>query len=156
MSNEETLQEYNERLEENNVSLANVLTTIKNLPSSGGGSSSDIYSTEETVIGTWIDGQPLYQRTFEITTTTTDTRKYLSDELGLTNLKNVWIDESASFIDYNGITKAGIQSVNTFLSTGDYKTCYIDANGRLALKTGSGANMTLYWTVTLRYTKTTD
>lgn len=64
MSNEETLQEYNERLEENNVSLANVLTTINNLPEAGSGtsSSSDIYSTEERVIGVWIDGRPLYRR----------------------------------------------------------------------------------------------
>lgn len=66
MSNEETLQEYNERLEENNVSLANVLTNIKNLPSSGGGSSSDVYSTEETVIGTWIDGKPLYRKVISV------------------------------------------------------------------------------------------
>jgi hypothetical protein len=62
MSNEETLQEYNERLEENNVSLANVLETINNLPSSSGGNSSNIYSTEETLIGTWIDGKPLYRK----------------------------------------------------------------------------------------------
>lgn len=151
----EELDTYNNEVTEQEVTIDTILKTLRTKAIRGGGSMNN-YSTEEMVIGTWIDGQPLYQRTFEITTTTTDTRKYLSDELGLTNLKNVWIDESASFIDYNGITKTGIQSVNTFLSTSDYKTCYIDADGRLALKTGSGANMTLYWTVTLRYTKTTD
>ena len=59
MSNEETLQEYNERLEENNVSLANVLTTINNLSSTSGGGSLDIYSTNETRVGTWLDGKPI-------------------------------------------------------------------------------------------------
>ena len=59
--NKETLQEYNEKLEENNVSLANVLTTINNLPErgTGGGSRSIItvglnsdttYSTNGTTI----------------------------------------------------------------------------------------------------------
>lgn len=31
---------------------------------SGGGSSQEIYSTEETRIGTWIDGKPLYRKVF--------------------------------------------------------------------------------------------
>lgn len=42
--------------------------------SSGSASSRDIYSTEEMVIGTWIDGRPLYRRVFETTVTLTDTR----------------------------------------------------------------------------------
>jgi hypothetical protein len=37
------------------------------LPSEGGGSSSGInYSTTEQVIGTWIDGKPLYAKTIEV------------------------------------------------------------------------------------------
>lgn len=35
--------------------------------SGGGGESSDIYSTEETRIGTWIDGKPLYRKVIEFT-----------------------------------------------------------------------------------------
>lgn len=35
--------------------------------SGGGGGSSDIYSTEETRIGTWIDGKPLYRKVVEFT-----------------------------------------------------------------------------------------
>lgn len=30
-----------------------------------GGSSGETYSTEETVIGTWIDGKPLYRKCFQ-------------------------------------------------------------------------------------------
>jgi hypothetical protein len=116
-------------------------------------SNSNVYSTEETVAGTWIDGRPIYQRTFEFTTTTADTRKYLRD-LGITNIKNVWIDESASFVNYNAYTFNGILPVNNFISTSDYKTCYIDADQRITMKSGNA--QTLYWTITLRYTKTTD
>lgn len=34
---------------------------------SGGTDLSNIYSTEETVVGTWIDGKPLYKKTFTST-----------------------------------------------------------------------------------------
>lgn len=34
--------------------------------------STDDYSTEETVIGTWIDGKPIYRRIFGPTTNVTD------------------------------------------------------------------------------------
>ena len=62
--NKETLQEYNTRLSENNNSLDDILTTINNLPERGtGGGSLDIYSTEETVIGTYLD-KPLYRKIF--------------------------------------------------------------------------------------------
>lgn len=37
MSNKETIQEYSERLEENNTSLDDILTTINNLPEAGSG-----------------------------------------------------------------------------------------------------------------------
>lgn len=40
----------------------------------GSGVASNVYSTEETVVGTWIDGKPLYRRTIlaSITSATTD------------------------------------------------------------------------------------
>lgn len=33
--------------------------------SSGGGGAGHVYSTTEQVVGTWIDGKPLYEKTFE-------------------------------------------------------------------------------------------
>ena len=60
--NKETLQEYNTRLSENNTSLDDILITVNNLPERGtGGGSSNIYSLEETRIGTWL-GKPLYRK----------------------------------------------------------------------------------------------
>ena len=88
MSNEETLQEYNERLEENNVSLANVLTTIKNLPSSSGGGTSDIYSTEETVIGTFLD-KPLYRKVIAVNRTFKDMDKIFINYLNVETMVHI-------------------------------------------------------------------
>lgn len=38
---------------------------IKTAEDSGGSSAGEVYSTEETRIGTWIDGKPLYQKVFQ-------------------------------------------------------------------------------------------
>ena len=60
--NKETLQEYNTRLAENNTSLDDILDTVNNLPEGGSSrGSSEVYSLEETVIGTWL-GKPLYRK----------------------------------------------------------------------------------------------
>lgn len=62
MSNGETLQEYNTNLSENNDVLDNILTMVNNLPEGGSVGASNIYSTSEIRIGTWIDGKPLYRK----------------------------------------------------------------------------------------------
>ena len=112
------------------------------------------YSKKEKVIGTWIDGRKLYQWTNEFQTTGTDTRIYLAAYTHFANVKDVWIVDNASFVRYGTGNGASIQSVNTYVSTTDYKTTYIDGSGQIAMKTGSA--QTLYWTITFRYTKTTD
>lgn len=114
------------------------------------------YSTTEQRIGTWIDGRPLYQKTWTYTTTAADTRYYLA-AYGLTDIKDVWIVDSASYVRYGTGNGASTQSVNTWVSTTDYKLCYIDADGRIVMKTGTGGSTNaLNWVITLRYTRTTD
>lgn len=46
---------------------ADVVYAITDDGGSGDSSSEEIYSTEETRIGTWIDGKPLYRRVFRFT-----------------------------------------------------------------------------------------
>lgn len=63
--NKETLQNYNTRLSDNNDSLNSVLSMINDLPQveeSEGGKEMVNYSTEEQIIGTWIDGRDLYRK----------------------------------------------------------------------------------------------
>ena len=58
-------------------------------------SKSDLYSTDEKLIGVWIDGKPLYQKTYVINNPdTTWGTNYAHSDFGVTN------------IDY--ITKAGL------------------------------------------------
>ena len=72
--NKEVLQENNEKLEENNVMLSNVLDTINSLPTAGGGSpvvvepTEDIYSTSEVKTNKiWIDNKPIYRKVIQFT-----------------------------------------------------------------------------------------
>ena len=150
MSNEETLQEYNGRLEENNVSLANVLETINNLPSSSGGSSSDIYSTEETIVGTWIDGRPLYRKVVII------------DDIGdagnlhipynIDNADIVWVDGSASFVTNNMETLPA----SCHYGGNDWIRSWVSLRNK-NIRVRTLANLTGYaGYITLLYTKTTD
>lgn len=143
--NKETLQEYNEKLEENNVSLANVLTTINNLPKASGSGSSDIYSTEETVIGTWISGKPIYRNFFS---GSTETGKNLSV-----------IFENDASIDriincYGNIQgKSGEQLA--FLS--DKHALLLNANHKTITYFFNNTDSYSYsYEVVIEYTKTTD
>ena len=44
-------------------------TIIRNgITYGGGGTSLDNYSTKEQVVGTWIDGKPIYRKTFQLET----------------------------------------------------------------------------------------
>lgn len=142
MSNEESLQEYNTRLAENNTSLDNILTTINNLPDGGGSSGmSDVYSTEETVIGTWINGEPLYRKVI-----VTDTVNLSAGSHKLANLDASCLVKSLRCLLY-GPTGQFVLGSDT--SEINHK------NNNIIVKTtidwGSG-----YVEIVVEYTKTTD
>ena len=108
--------------------------------------SANLYSTTERVVGQWIDGKPLYQKTFEFTVPTT----YNSDVTiytGNTNerIKYAWgalvtSTEDSVTLDspYNGTARTALHWNKNVL------TCRISEWG------GSNAY------VTIQYTKTTD
>ena len=54
--------------DEKQADVAYAITDDAGSGGGSGGSSEEIYSTEETRIGTWIDGKPLYRRVFDTTT----------------------------------------------------------------------------------------
>lgn len=151
MNNEETLQEYNTRLTENNTSLNNILSMINELPEGGSsGGTSDIYSTEESVIGTWIDGKPIYRKVIVIETLSKGV-----DLLKSHNIENsdaIWINESASFLANVNETLG----VNWFFSTSDWVRTWINKDNK-SIRIKSPSNLsTLSAYITLEYTKTTD
>lgn len=73
------------------TALEGLLTTINQIPVNGGGSSGDDYSTDEKVIGTWIDGKPLYRKVIEQTINWSTSTSYVAHNIshGIPNLKRV-------------------------------------------------------------------
>ena len=115
------------------------------------------YSTEEQIVGEWIDGKPLYQKTIQTTLPSSST-------IGTMVMKNVPIGASVdfgyvveSFIssggsnfsmlymdnDKNGVTKATINNNNNSQNP----NCVV-------LYASRWFGTTCY--ITIRYTKTTD
>ncbi len=106
------------------------------------------YSTDEQLVGHWIDGKPVYQKTFTGTTTATTS----SDSVAGT------IATLGTLVDSNGtIFLEGDWGVNQHsLPYDNVAEYYVDTSNRLIVhKQNEIANSKEYM-ITLRYTKTTD
>ena len=112
----------------------------------------EIYSTEEREIGVWIDGKPLYQKTFHIIPNSTEIQISISNIDKAVDLKGTWrrignnrdypISTRTESAQYNGY---GIMMWYDF----DYSYLYLSINGY------SYSNLA-YIDATVQYTKTTD
>lgn len=149
MTNEKTLQEYNTRLRENNSNLNTILTMINSLSGEGGEEMIN-YSTEEQIIGTWVDGKLLYRKVYEMTTIpTTNTDLIDIIDLNIDNLIKFWGTAKTS--------TGHIYPIPLTDSSSNYNVMFIRAlesiRGRATL--GSGGKFTNV-IIVLEYTKTTD
>lgn len=70
--------------------MATIKTLIGNLKSS----TYDVYSTNETVIGTWIDGKPLYRKTMEFSNLSSGENNIPH---GIANVDILMVDKNHSF-----------------------------------------------------------
>lgn len=119
----------------------------------GGG---DKYSNEEHVVGNWIDGKTLYQKTCSLTMPSTEgddkTVGTLSNLLGsnvnTTDVKNT---EAICYWNSTGYTK-----LNDYGSSATYINHYIDASGNIKTKHKSPIYNSKPLIITFQYTKTTD
>lgn len=109
------------------------------------------YSTEEKVVGTWIDGKPLYQKTYSGTmvNASSEAKNIINIDV---DYSEIWIDLQNSFITSQNESL----TLNYYFAPTDYSRTYIkkDQNA-VRIKTGvdlSGRN----YIITLKYTKTTD
>lgn len=113
----------------------------------GGGSSEEVYSTEEAVIGRWIDGRPVYRKTFIGSTTKPNTWSYVGSVENLDHL----IRASGYLIDISGAYSAipnNVSSINNRISG-------FSTDDILIIFTVSGTvNFRFY--IIAEYTKTTD
>lgn len=122
---------------------------------------SNNYSTDEKVIGTWIDGKPLYQKTitgYSIPSGITDgTNKAVTIDPSVSNLSRITSidgfiasDTSTSMLPLNGIL--GTSNSSSVFSVGAYVTTANKVNVTCNKASLSGFSIFL----TIRYTKTTD
>lgn len=104
------------------------------------------YSTEEQVIGTWIDGKPLYQRTFFGVQITQNQENFVGDNFGDKKLIHFQIDFTGLS---NNLTSANNYSDTLFINANNQLIYYFFRNGTW----WAGFNTA---DITVQYTKTTD
>lgn len=113
----------------------------------GGGGSGMNYSTEEQVVGTWIDGKPLYQKTVDQTIGSDADYTVFANGIDHAHLVNSCFEYSSGrWMSFDYISLSGASN---------NRTCYVDVqNGALNLHNQS--NSSIHWIATIQYTKTTD
>ena len=114
------------------------------------------YSTEEQVVGEWIDGKPLYQKTLNIDNLSTGTNSIAHN---IANLKKAFV-VSGYFTYGDGSSSISLPYMdensgsNSFISVGSINRT------NLVIYVGSNysafSSSTLQACVTVQYTKTTD
>ena len=189
MSNKETLQGYNETLNQYNTNLDDILNTINNLPENenlteeldtynnevteqeatidtilktlqtkaiGGGGNMNNYSTEETLIGTWL-GKPLYRKVVVLDMEPTTNSEFTKDVLGISDIEMIRINIGSSVaIYYAGSTSTsyGFSTISYYVSSTDRAHAYVNAKKSLVIQ-NQNVNPRKYHIV-LEYTKTTN
>lgn len=122
----------------------------------------DVYSTEERVVGTWIDGKPIYQKTFSNITVnpTTAAGTNVVTDIDITSLN---LDECIFMI---GVVKSSSQGIIVHIPTlsvagnaNNGLTCAIrklEHLIRISNASWDSSLATITSIITIRYTKTTD
>lgn len=107
------------------------------------------YSTDEQVVGTWIDGKPIYRKVIDFGYLPNNTSRYVSH--GISNLKNIISAKGqANRPESSGVTFASIPIPN---AGNNY--VQLDVSDTIGITTNSN-RIAFYGYVFLEYTKTTD
>ena len=115
--------------------------TIYNLKGSGYTTLSDYYSTEERVVGRWIDGKPLYQKTWD----------FGSNPVIIPS--NTWVDTPITVSSINA--EKFISALATSESTNSWNVLTAADQTYVRLNQTRSGQMTVKY-LTLTYTKSTD
>lgn len=115
-------------------------------------SKGDLYSTEERMIGQWIDGKPLYQKTVSVTTP--NSSEYTELSLSMTDVANAFITNGSYIEITSGSTLQRIPINNIQATT----LLQINSSGTLSciVKVTDTNWRNRAMKLTLQYTKTTD
>ena len=115
-----------------------------------GGNSSVNYSTTEQVIGTWIDGKPLYQKTIEVTDSFSSTKDYTDNDISSAEMIMIYDGY------YVGSTSEGTYYLPLNYTESSYNTYtgYRAYNHKIFMRCNGFSSTKC--TMTIRYTKSTD
>lgn len=107
----------------------------------------EVYSTDETIIGTWIDGKPLYRKVLLCTTNT-----QLSSPQSGGDWKNVpgWSETPPNINEYVDIRNSSLtvsKRIDHMIQT-DNSLKFYSLNSAIVIEVGSP--------LIIEYTKTTD
>lgn len=106
----------------------------------------NIYSTDETIIGTWIDGKPIY-------------RKVIARNESITNgtsitVSSLNIDEVIKIGSINQNQSSNFKFFGSYYDSSNEKINIHFNNNNIQVWSGTGVNYTS--TIWIEYTKTTD
>lgn len=120
------------------------IATLNDIPSP-----LDIYSTEEKIIGTWIDGKPIYRKSLNYVTSSTN----FTADISSLNIDKIFIDFSHSYFEQGDFSlPLGIYGSST-----DWNRPFYNKNTKtLYFQFGSVYTMSKDIWITINYTKTTD
>lgn len=113
---------------------------------------SDLYSTDEQLVGRWIDGKPLYQKTIEFTSLSPGQSQY---QHNIANVDYINFVPSASYVYFANATWTMFgwngNGTNYLANLLDITSSVIDIFLGGAIQSNSSKMI-----ITLQYTKTTD
>ena len=120
------------------------IATLNDIPSP-----LDVYSTDEIIVGTWIDGKPLYRKSYVVKGITATSYTFSLTDL---NMDMCFFDFSHS------IFKQGVFSLpfGIYGSNTDYNRVFFQDNNKVVFQFGSVYTMSKDLYFTIEYTKTTD
>lgn len=108
------------------------------------------YSTEEQIIGTWIDGRPIYRKTIIASVSVTST---INVAMGVTNIDLAWINFGKSFYHKNDKTIS--MGLLYYYDNENHVRTYINGSDvQIRVNPSSWMPGTAY--IVVEYIKTTD
>lgn len=108
-----------------------------------------VYSYEERLVGTWVDGKPLYEKTVDFGNLPNATSKEVPH--GIENVDLIWIHDG--YVSNNNTRQYELNTANT----SDVRFGWVCSVEKEKIFFVTGISRTGFTaTITLRYTKTTD
>lgn len=117
--------------------------------SGGGGSSEEIYSTEEVRIGTWIDGKPIYRKVFVLNKSTPQ------GAIDVAEISSLHLDSIVKVYGASSSSTNNLGIFTRFFPSTEYVLGFSEDKSTIKVYCGnSNGNVIHYFA--LEYTKTTD